>query len=116
MEVGVVLFRQLPVDTLDRLRRGVLLHAEYLVVVPHGMRTIAYPLLFERVLPPHSPGQLGVSPSRPRRPGCTPCAASGRPCGVTRTHSAFLTLRKQRPSMYDGIMSEAPQHTNRLIH
>src|SRR5256712_14126566 len=27
-----------------------------------------------------------------------------------------LTLRKQRPSMYDGIMSEAPQHTNRLIH
>src|SRR2546425_7788184 len=38
----------------------------------------------ERVLPPHSPAQLGVSPSRPRRPGCTPRAASGRPCGVTR--------------------------------
>jgi len=42
-------------------------------------------LLFERVLPPHSPAQLGVSPSRSRRPGCTPCAASGRPCGVTRS-------------------------------
>src|SRR5881396_679100 len=38
----------------------------------------------ERVLPPHSSAQLGVSPSRPRRPGCTPRAASGRPCGVTR--------------------------------
>src|SRR2546426_11937480 len=85
MEVGMVLFRQLPVDSLDRLRRGVLLHPEYFVVVPHGMRTIAYPLLFERVLPPHSPAQLGVSPSRPRRPGCTPRAASGRPCGVTRS-------------------------------
>jgi len=41
-------------------------------------------LLFERVLPPHSPAQLDVSPSRPRRPGCTPRAASGHPCGVTR--------------------------------
>src|SRR5436309_4547750 len=49
------------------------------------MRTIAYPLLYERVLPPHSPAQLGVSPSQPRRPGCTPCAASGHPCGVTRS-------------------------------
>src|SRR5438552_11397979 len=39
----------------------------------------------ERVLPPHSPAQLGVSPSRPRRPGCTPFAASGHPCGVTRS-------------------------------
>src|SRR5256712_12922580 len=27
-----------------------------------------------------------------------------------------LTLQKQRPSMYDGIMGEAPKHTNRLIH
>src|SRR5207247_8045780 len=35
MEVGMVLFRQLSVDTLDRLRRGVLLHAQHLVIVPH---------------------------------------------------------------------------------
>src|SRR5438034_4546852 len=73
----------------------------------------------ERVLPPHSPAQLGVSPSRPRRPGCTPRAASGRPCGATRTHSAFLTLRNHSPNMYDGIMSDAQdtsKHTNRLIH
>jgi len=41
--------------------------------------------IFSRVLPPHSPVQLGVSPLRPRRPGCTPRAASGRPCGVTRS-------------------------------
>jgi Tol biopolymer transport system component len=45
--------------------------------------TVSWILL--RVLPPHSPAQLGVSPSRPRRPGCTPRAASGRPCGVTRS-------------------------------
>ena len=48
----------------------------------------------ERGLPPHSPVQPGnplllplqrvETPSQPRRPGCTPCAASGRPCGVTR--------------------------------
>jgi len=42
-------------------------------------------LLFERVLSPHSPAQLGVSPSKLRRPGCTPRAASGHPCGVTRS-------------------------------
>src|SRR5438445_815312 len=48
-------------------------------------RATGYPLLFERVLPPHSPAQLGASPSQPRRPGCTPRAASGRPCGVTRS-------------------------------
>src|SRR3989442_1974383 len=44
-----------------------------------------HPLLFERVLRPHSPAQLGVSPSRPRRSGWTPRAASGHPCGVTRS-------------------------------
>src|SRR2546422_8764481 len=38
----------------------------------------------ERVLSADSPVELRVSPSRPRRPGCTPRAASGRPCGVTR--------------------------------
>src|SRR3989454_12778368 len=43
---------------------------------------MAYPVLAGPA--PHSPAQLGVSPSRPRRPGCTPRAASGRPCGVTR--------------------------------
>src|SRR5207247_6279169 len=40
------------------------------------------------VLPPHNPAQLGVSPTKPRRPGCTPRAASGHPCGVT-CNSAF---------------------------
>src|SRR2546427_11837981 len=48
-------------------------------------RAAGPPLLFERVLPLHSPSQLGVSPSQPRRPVCTPRAASGRPCGVTRS-------------------------------
>ena len=43
----------------------------------------------ERVLPPHSPVQLGGSPSRPRRPGCPPRAASGRPCGVTRKRRGY---------------------------
>src|SRR5438132_6010580 len=44
---------------------------------------MAYPVLAGPA--PHSPAQLGVSPSRPRRPGCTPRAASGHPCGVTRS-------------------------------
>src|SRR5438876_290665 len=42
MEIGVVLFRQLPVDTLDLLRRSVLIDPQYFVVIPHGMRTITY--------------------------------------------------------------------------
>jgi hypothetical protein len=53
--------------------------------VKNRSRRPGNPLLCERVLPPHSPAQLGVSPSRPRRLGCTPRAASGRPCGVTRS-------------------------------
>src|SRR5438876_12441647 len=35
MEIGVVLFRQLPVDALDLLRRSVLLHAQDLIIVLH---------------------------------------------------------------------------------
>src|SRR2546422_1826016 len=38
----------------------------------------------ERVLSADSPVELCLSASRPRRPGCRRCAASGRPCGVTR--------------------------------
>ena len=34
------------------------------------------------------------TPSRPRRPGCTPHAASGRPCGVTRMKE-FSILHKE---------------------
>src|SRR5438046_3110892 len=41
MEIRVLLFRQLAVDALDRLRRGILLNPQYFVVIPHGMRTIA---------------------------------------------------------------------------
>src|SRR2546426_12734756 len=52
-------------------------------------RATGHPLLLERVLPPHSPAQLGVSPSAPCRPGCTPRAGSGHPCGVTRYASFF---------------------------
>src|SRR2546428_270405 len=49
-----------------------------------------------RVLPPHSPVQLGVSPSRPRRPGCTPRAACGHPCGVTRSIATGVLRRRSR--------------------
>src|SRR5436309_5971880 len=67
------------------------------------MRTIAYPLLYERVLPPHSPSQLGVSPSQPRRPGCTPRAASGRPCGVTRsTATGRIAVEAPQTRLQDG--------------
>src|SRR2546422_23027 len=55
MEIRVVLLRQLAVDALDLLRCGVLLNAQYFVVVPHGMRTIAYPLQLEWVVASGAP-------------------------------------------------------------
>src|SRR5213594_3419378 len=41
-------------------------------------RAAGHPLLFERVLPLHSPSQLGVSPSKPRRLG-----GYSRVCGAS---------------------------------